>query len=127
MNNKYIINGDGTITDNSTHLMWQQETVGPMTWAEAVEYCRNLRLGRYDNWRLPGRKDLFSLLDDDRYNPSINLVYFPNTLLSYYWSSTTYAGSTNVAWCVYFNDGFVNGIGYKSSAYYVRAVRSGQD
>jgi len=44
---------------------------------------------------------------------------------SYYWSSTTYARYTGVAWCVNFGDGGV-GCDGKSLSYYVRAVRGGR-
>ena len=120
-----VINGDGTVTDTSTGLMWQQQTAGPMTWEEAISYCEGLSLGGYNDWRLPNRNELQSLVDYTRYCPAIDTTVFPGTMSSNYWSSTTCAYYTSYAWCVGFHDGFVYYDG-KSSSYYVRAVRGGQ-
>ncbi len=73
----YTNNGDGTITDNSTNLMWQEIPIDTkMSWAEAMEYCENLELGGYDDWRLPTAKELFSLSDFSVGWPFIDTDYF---------------------------------------------------
>lgn len=64
-------------------------------------------------------------MDFNRYNPSINTTFFPDTVAYYYWSSTTDAYDTSYAWLAYFNSG-VGGNGLKSDSLYVRAVRGGQ-
>jgi hypothetical protein len=69
--------------------------------------------------------ELSFLVDRDRYDPSINTTYFPNTQSDFYWSSTTYAYAPGGAWGVHFNGGFVD-YGSKSYSSYVRAVRGGQ-
>jgi len=62
----YTDNGDGTVTDNNTGLMWQQTPeTNKMTYIEAVEYVENLELGGYTDWRLPTIKESFSLADMD--------------------------------------------------------------
>ena len=96
----YVDIGDGTVTDTSTGLMWQQQAThaGTMTWEQALAYCEGLSLGGYTDWRLPAKKELISLVDDSRYNPSIDTDYFPGTAASWYWSSTTYVGGTTSAW-----------------------------
>jgi len=121
-----VDNGDGTVSDTSTGLMWQKATAsGTYTWKQALAYCENLSLAGHHDWRLPDRNELQSLVDYSRYNPSINTAYFPDTVASYYWSSTTNAYYTGYAWIVRFNFGIV--LEYnKTSYYYVRAVRSGQ-
>ncbi len=125
--NNFIDNGDGTVTDTSTGLMWQQDTaLGTYTWQEALAYCENLTLAGYSDWRLPNRNELQSLVDYSRYNPAINPDYFLNTRATYYWSSTTYANGPSYAWIVDFSYGFMN-ISNKSNGHYVRAVRGGQD
>lgn len=58
----YTNNGDGTITDNVTGLMWQQDPGEKMTWEEAVENLETFRLAGYDDWRLPTIKELYSLV-----------------------------------------------------------------
>ncbi|MCX5902809.1 MAG: DUF1566 domain-containing protein [Proteobacteria bacterium] len=128
-NNNFIDNNDGTITDTGTGLMWQKATApGTYTWEQALTYCENLTLpaGGYSDWRLPNRNELQSIVDYSRYNPAIDTTYFPDTQAAYYWSSTTDAFSTLIAWSVYFYNGSVaSGYG-KNNNYYVRAVRGGQ-
>ncbi|MCD6361375.1 MAG: DUF1566 domain-containing protein, partial [Armatimonadetes bacterium] len=121
-----VDNGDRTVTDTSTGLMWQKEgPVSTMNWEDALAYCENLLLAGYSDWRLPTIKELASIVNLDRCDPAIDTEYFPNTVSSYYWSSTTLAYYTSTAWRVHFYFGYVNG-GLKSYSYYVRAVRGGQ-
>ncbi len=55
---RFVDNGDGTVTDTKRKLMWQQEDNGAeVTFAEAQAYCKNLRLGGYADWRLPDPRD----------------------------------------------------------------------
>ena len=120
--------GNGIIKDNVTGLMWQKAAPqGTYTWQEAVDYCDNLTLGGYTDWYLPTVRELSTLVDSSipQPGPTINTTYFPNTVASIYWSSTTDAGSTDYAWLVLFNGGYVNN-SLKASGSYVRAVRSGQ-
>jgi len=124
----FVANGDGTVTDTDTGLMWQQATApGAYTWQQALSYCENLTLAGYPDWRLPSVNELQSIVDYSRYDPAINTDYFSNTaVLSDYWSSTTYAGYPYDAWVVGFYYGGIY-YGLKSGTdVYVRAVRSGQ-
>jgi hypothetical protein len=99
----YADNGDGTVTDTSTELMWQQQAGSSIQrWEGALAYCEGLNLGGHTDWRLPTIKELRSLVDYSRYNPAINTTYFPNIFSSFYWASTTYAYSTGNAWGVPF-------------------------
>ncbi len=130
--NDFIDNGDGTVTDNATNLMWQQATApGTYTWEGALTYCEGLSLAGYDDWRLPDRNQLQSIVDHSTYSPAIDTTYFPDTVSSYFWSSTTYDIFPVWAWYVDFNSGYVNGgvspYGKESGDYVsVRAVRVGQ-
>jgi large repetitive protein len=130
----YTDNNNGTVTDNLTGLVWQKCSMGTFTnttnctggtastttWTGALSYCNNLDLGGHTDWRLPNRNELQSLVDYSAFNPSVNNL-FPNTVASYYWSSTTYASNTTLAWNVNFFLGFVFTYN-KSNAYYVRCV-----
>lgn len=59
----FVDNGDRTVTDTSTCLMWQQGTTEHLNWEEAISFCENLTLGEYEDWRLPSRNELQSLMD----------------------------------------------------------------
>ena len=104
--NLFVDNGNLTITDKSTGLMWFAITAGPMTWEEAIAYCEDLPLIEYDDWRLPNIKELRSLVDYTRKNPAIDIEFFPFTYNDGYWSSTTYAFYPESAYGVDLESGF---------------------
>jgi hypothetical protein len=58
----YQDNGNGTVTDRVTGLMWQQDPGKKMTYAQAVAGASSLRLGDYTDWRLPTIEELYSLI-----------------------------------------------------------------
>jgi len=134
-----VDNHDGTITDTATGLMWQKCSMGQTyntstngcdgsenkyTWQQALAACEGLELAGYNDWRLPNRNELQSILDYSRYNLALDTAYFPTNIMSSdYWSSTTYTNNTSEAWPVYF---FLGGVMpyVKDYGYSVRAVRS---
>jgi hypothetical protein len=77
------------------------------------------------NWRLPNKNELVSIVDFSASQPAIDSEYFPNTISSWYWSSSPDAYSSGNAWVVNFGDGGDSRNG-KSSDSYVRLVRGGQ-
>lgn len=58
----YRDNGDGTITDLVTGLMWQKSPGPKKTYPEAVSGASACRIAGYDDWRLPSIKELYSLI-----------------------------------------------------------------
>jgi hypothetical protein len=120
--------GNGIVRDNVTGLEWQQATApGTHTWQQAIDYCDTLDLGGKDDWRLPTVKELSLLVDSSipETGPAINTSYFPDTVASDYWSSTTFAGGSSLVWHVGFAiDAVAQSV--CSSFLYVRAVRGGQ-
>jgi len=121
----FIDNGDGTVTDNRTELIWQQGEPGFMAWDSALSYCEGLSLGGHSDWRLPNIKELESITDDTRWNPAIDTAYFPNASAAFYWSSTTGPYDPDYAWVVVCDQGHVGDDG-KGDYNYVRCVRGGQ-
>jgi len=119
-------NGNGTVTDSGTTLMWQQGESSLMTWDAALTYCEGLTLAGSNDWRLPNIKELFSLVADTRVNPSINTTMFPNAISSHYWSSTTWVYIDVCAWGVYFDTGRTDTPLDKVNSSYARCVRGGQ-
>ena len=123
---KYTRNNE-IVTDHSTGLMWQDDSGAKdreYTWNNAIQYCKNLSLGGYSDWRLPAIKELKTIVDLSKYKPSIDNM-FQNVNSSNYWSSTPYAGFANNAWNVLFYVGNDNNYS-KSYASYARCVRGGQ-
>ncbi len=96
----YRDNGDGTITDLNTGLMWQSvPDPDDFTWQEAADYCENLELGGYDDWRMPSCKELYSISDFGTGWPYIDTTYFKLasgevTKDEQYWSINKYVGVT---------------------------------
>lgn len=119
----YQDNGDGTMTDNVTGLIWQQATSeGTMTQAQGSDYCTALDLAGHHDWRLPSRIELLSLVNVNRYYPSINTDYFPATQAYWYWtSSSPYAGASGFG-VVHFISGRCLNFEWESTNY-VRCVR----
>jgi len=129
-------NGDGTITDNCTGLMWktcsegQTYGAGPVctgdastfTWVNALSQCEGLNYAGHSDWRLPNAKELLSIVNYQNSDPAINTTYFPATAAYHYWSSTTLVGLPNSAWRVHFFFGYMGNY-YKSDSYHVRCVR----
>ena len=93
-------NGNGTITDNITGLMWQKTDSGEMTWDNAVATALTLNLGGSVDWRLPTPMEAFSILNHDR-NPALDPTYFinnPSGTPQYFWTNDFYANDTTRVW-----------------------------
>jgi len=117
-------NGDGTVTDNHTGLLWQQAESATMTWEQALAYAENLTLAGRSDWRLPNLKELESLSDSDFRAPSLDKTCFPGATATGYWSSTTLVGDTTKAWYLDSDYGLTT-YDAKTSLWHVRCVRGG--
>jgi hypothetical protein len=106
--NDFADNGDGTVSDAATGLMWQQEDSGEgMVWEDALAYCEGLDLAAYEDWRLPNIKELQSIVDYSRSpdvtsSAAIDPVFAVTSITNeagaadypYYWTGTTHANWT---------------------------------
>ena len=59
---RYKDNGDGTVSDLVTGLMWQKDPGAKKSFAQAVADATTCRVGGHDDWRLPTIKELYSLI-----------------------------------------------------------------
>jgi len=126
-NAKNFVREGEVVIDLDRHLMWQDNSEAKSvkkSWQGAKEYCRNLNLAGYSDWRLPTLSELITISDITRYNPAI-AKEFKNVRSSYYWSSSSYVYNSRGAWLLNFKDGDYDG-DYKDYYYYVRCVRSGE-
>ena len=100
------VNGDIIVTDTETGLIWQKTYVSSKTWQQALDYCENLTYAGYTDWRLPNKNELASLVNYAKYGPASDFPDMPSD--GWFWSSSTFVGSTNRAWHVYFTHGPVS-------------------
>ncbi len=94
----FTINGNGTVTDTVTGLMWQQTDGGEMTYERAINYCDTLTLGGFTDWRLPLPHEGFSILNHQYANPAMDATVFTTTLAEYWWTSIGQANDTTKIW-----------------------------
>ncbi len=150
----YQNNGDGTITDLNTGLIWSQAYVGDVTYSEAVAGAATYNAGGYTDWRLPTIKELYSLMDFSGYtgtSASTSTPYIDADVFSFsygdtssgdrfidaqYWSSTEYVSTTmngnSTTFGVNFADGRIKGypnseVNSSDMERYVRYVRGDED
>ena len=126
-----VLGGGDVVLHNSTGLEWQRCAVGQswdgstcsgtsalFRWNDALEMASSKDGG----WRLPNVNELASIVEKCRNDPAINLVVFPNTSSSIFWTSSPAIENMFGAWYVLFSDGRDSFVG-KNNSYRVRLVR----
>ncbi len=124
--NHFTDNGDGSITDNLTQLVWQKvPNTSALTWEQALSYAEGLVLAGASDWRLPNIKELQSLNDETLTNPSVNTTFFTTIGVKNYWSSTTLLPNpSNLTSAWYWNTQFgITTYDTKTNTNYVICVR----
>ena len=117
--NDFVDNGDGTITDRATGLMWAQaDSASGMDWQHALAYAQTQSASKYlghDDWRLPNTKELQSLVDYTRspgatdaahVGPAIDPLFTSTPITNeagdadypWYWTSTSVTAQANGAY-----------------------------
>ncbi|MES9854785.1 MAG: DUF1566 domain-containing protein [Candidatus Thiodiazotropha sp. L084R] len=107
--NDFTDNGDGTISDSATGLMWEANDYYSSNFEDAIAYCETNAIGSWTDWRLPNVKELQSIVDYSRapdysgsaaIDPLFNATSFTNeggeTDWGFYWASTTHATSSGM-------------------------------
>jgi hypothetical protein len=106
--NEFVAGGDGTVTDVATGLVWQQgDSIVPLNWEDALNYCQELTTAGCEDWRLPDAKELQSIVDytrspDTTGSAAIDPVFDVTAIVDedggtnypFYWSSTTHQNWT---------------------------------
>jgi hypothetical protein len=133
LDSDYIDNGDGTITDIKNNLKWQKCTaessgidcydglVDTFTFTNSILYCSSLNLGGNNNWRLPTKTELFTLVNIDN-SPKTHSKFSESILPYDYWSSISLIDYTYNALSVDFSNGRVYTSGFKDSNYYIICI-----
>jgi hypothetical protein len=133
---RFTDNGNGTVTDNLTGLIWLKyaNCFGTRTWRQALSDANGLTSGHCGlmdgstagDWRLPNVRELSSLTDFSRDFPALPRGHpFTGVRSNRYWSSTRRTDTTSYAWYVGMFDGRVHRAD-KTYAYFVWPVRGGQ-
>ena len=119
-----------TVIDKQTSLMWTKSASlldFSMSWGEALHVIKELNkseLYGYHNWKIPNRKELFSLMSHDAINPSLPIGHpFTNVFTGYYWTSSTCARLPKQAWYIHLGGARVFK-GMKYGSYMVWPVRT---
>jgi hypothetical protein len=134
---RFTDNGNGTVKDNLTGLIWLKNAncFGTQVWAAALSNANSLASGSCGlsdgsvagSWRLPNIRELQSLIDYSAANPVLPAGNpFANTNSSTYWSSTYVSTGPSSAWVVYFYNADVNIADKAATASLVWPVRNGQ-
>ncbi len=128
-------NGDGTVTDKITNLIWMRCALGQTwdgstctgsaatyTWQEALQAAADTTYAGSSAWQLPNIKQLTSIVEESCSDPAINLNLFPATPSPRFWTASPHANLNDNAWYVNFSSGYDLNY-YKPNYYYVRLVR----
>jgi hypothetical protein len=113
--NDFADNGDGTVTDRATGLMWTKADNGrPLSWEEALDYAEKLDLAGHQDWRVPNARELQYLLDytrspDTTDSPAIDPVFETTSIENeakkkdwpFFWTSTTHLDGPNASQAAY--------------------------
>lgn len=142
----YVSNGDGTITDRRTGLMWEalsdddsiHDVDSPFTWEQALAKATSLNavaFAGHSDWRLPNILELESIVSHGHVAPAISAIFASScdpgcsvtacscNTASFYWTSTSNLDSPNMAWSVEFLRGATQ-FESKTERLFVRLVRT---
>ena len=123
---RFITNGDGTVTDALTDLIWQQNALADtITWEEALQLADTCTLAGFTDWRLPSIKEMHSISQENILNPSIDPEWSGVSEMRKWWSSTSLLNDPQKAWYLFSRYGITT-YDYKTLRHHVLLVRGGE-
>ena len=122
--NDFVGNGNGTVSDRATGLMWQKSgSSDGMTGQDAREYVNILNTEKFaghSDWRLPTIEELASLMKPVKSEGNLYIDPVFSQKQEICWSGDTFG--TDTAWYASFKTGMIRHIYH--FFYHVRAVRT---
>lgn len=105
-----------TVIDSTTGLEWTAKPLSSeyQDHEAATAAAAACRIGGHEDWNLPSRSQLLTLVDLRRFDPAIDTDAFPNFPSRWFWTSDLCAWSSASAWGVSFHLGLV----YDDHRYY---------
>ena len=121
---RFVDNGDGTVTDSLTDLIWQKAPhTDTLTWENALTYADTLTMASDTDWRLPNIKELESISLESRIQSSLDTIFHIRYPQGHYWSSSSLPNQTTKGWYLDTRYGITT-YEYKTSRLSVLCVRS---
>lgn len=117
----YSLSAKDVVLDTTTSLLWQDAPINKeaaVTYEEANNYCKYLKIDKYSDFRLPTLSELQTIIDQKNYKPAI-LKGFEYTANALYWTSTPFANDETQRWTIDFEKGSRN----TKAIYYDRNFR----
>jgi hypothetical protein len=132
----FVVNTDGTITDQTFKLTWMRCSVGQvwdvdtcigdaseLNWQQALQTAHGYEFADQKGWRLPNVKELATITERSCVRPAINEELFPNTPSDDFWTSTPSIQDVERAWVIaFFNSS--NSVKQKELFVFTRLVRT---
>ena len=118
-----------TVVDTSSGLMWQDNEIQSLSWSASIDYCENLTLAGFSDWRVPNYNEVLSTLEMKNYDTTATEPVYISPAFQYksaatYWTSTSYAPDTKSAWKINFDTGgSISNISVKTASNNVRCIR----
>lgn len=128
---------DGTVIHKPSRLVWQRCVLGQnwngsdcegtpasLNWSESLDAAESHVQDEREDWRLPNRNELVSILESRCFLPAIDDLVFPSAPSGGYWTSSPVSGAIGESWIVDFDDGLTEPAA-TGQPFTVRLVRGG--
>ncbi|MBR6244320.1 DUF1566 domain-containing protein [bacterium] len=124
----YTIGEDTVVLDRATNLIWNLNRQSVLSWKDALAHCENMEYAGFNDWRLPNRNELISIINYDNYYIASDMPFnitSQMTLSTFYtWTSSirSVAGGENI-WDISLTRGTIGYALTTASSYFTICVR----